>query len=46
MATRKREEKTAIVHFNIGSLKTSNTLYDKLNENKVLMTLQVENHPK
>jgi len=41
--TRKREERTAIVHFNAGSFKTTKTLYEKLKEKKVLVTLQSEN---
>ena len=40
---KKREERTAIVHFNIGSLEATKTLYEKLSENKVLVTLQGEN---
>ena len=41
--TRKREERTAIVHFSNGSFKTTKTLYEKLKEKKVLVTLQSEN---
>lgn len=40
---RKREERTAIVLFNTGSFKTTKTLYEKLKEKKVLVTLQSEN---
>jgi selenocysteine lyase/cysteine desulfurase len=38
-----REDRTAIVHFTMGSFETSKTLYEKLIENKVLVTLQGEN---
>lgn len=41
--TRKREERTAIVHFNTGSIDTTQELYDKLRAHKVLVTLQGEN---
>ena len=40
---RKRNERTAIVHFNTNSIKTTKVLYEKLKENKVLVTLQNEN---
>ncbi len=38
-----REDRTAIVHFTTGSFETAKTLFEKLNENKVLVTLQGEN---
>jgi selenocysteine lyase/cysteine desulfurase len=41
--TRKREERTAIVHFNTGSFDTTRALYEKLKNQKVLLTLQAEN---
>lgn len=41
--TRKREERTAIVHFTTGSLDATKKLFEKLEENKVLVTLQREN---
>jgi len=41
--TRKRAERTAIVHFNTGSFDSTKVLYEKLREHKVLVTLQVEN---
>ncbi|MEE9363808.1 MAG: aminotransferase class V-fold PLP-dependent enzyme [Cellulophaga sp.] len=41
--TRKREERTAIVHFNTGSFHTTKILYEKLKKEKVLVTLQAEN---
>lgn len=41
--TRKREERTAIVHFNTGNSETTKMLYEKLTANKVLVTLQGEN---
>jgi len=41
--TRKQEERTAIVHFNAGSFDTTKALYEKLREQKVLVTLQAEN---
>ncbi|MEO6135007.1 MAG: aminotransferase class V-fold PLP-dependent enzyme [Ginsengibacter sp.] len=41
--TKKREEKTAIVHFNTGVFDTTKALHKKLTDNKVLTTLQVEN---
>ncbi|TLP81272.1 aminotransferase class V-fold PLP-dependent enzyme [Maribacter sp. ACAM166] len=40
---KKREERTAIVHFNMGSFKTTKALYENLKENKILVTLQGEN---
>lgn len=40
--TKKREERTAIVHFNTGSLKTTKALYEKLKNVGVLVTLQGE----
>ena len=40
---RTRDERTAIVHFNTGHLLTTKTLYEKLKEKKVLVTLQNEN---
>jgi selenocysteine lyase/cysteine desulfurase len=41
--TRKREERTAIVHFNTGSFDTTKALYEKLKAHNVLLTLQAEN---
>ncbi|MFK8163791.1 MAG: aminotransferase class V-fold PLP-dependent enzyme [Lewinella sp.] len=41
--TRKRVERTAIVHFNTGGLDTTKALYEKLKAEKVLVTLQGEN---
>lgn len=41
--TRKKEERTAIVHFNTGSFDTTKMLYDKLKDHKVLVTLQEKN---
>ncbi len=41
--TRTREERTAIVHFNTGSFETTKALYEKLTNNKVLLTLQNTN---
>lgn len=41
--TRKREERTAIVHFNTGSFETTKALYETLTNNKVLVTLQNTN---
>lgn len=41
--TRKREERTAIVHFNAGSFETTKALYKKLIAERVLVTLQAEN---
>jgi selenocysteine lyase/cysteine desulfurase len=41
--TRKREERTAIVHFNTDSLDTTKALYKKLEDENVLVTLQAEN---
>ncbi len=38
-----REERTAIVHFNTGSLEATKALYQKLTAEKVLVTLQAEN---
>ena len=40
---RKRDERTAIVHFNTGNFITTKALYEKLKERKVLVTLQNEN---
>jgi len=40
---RKREERTAIIHFNSGSFETTKNLYIKLKENRILVTLQGEN---
>ncbi len=40
---KEREERTAIVHFNAGSLDATKNLYQKLTEAKVLTTLQGEN---
>ncbi len=40
---KKREERTAIVHFNAGSLEVTKTLFQKLSDKKVLVTLQNEN---
>lgn len=40
---RNREERTAIVHFNTGSLEDTKTLYKKLRDYKVIVTLQGEN---
>ena len=40
---RKREERTAIVHFNTGSFDTTKALYDKLKKQHVLVTLQGKN---
>jgi selenocysteine lyase/cysteine desulfurase len=42
-STRKRTERTAIVHFNTGSFDTTKALYEKLKQHKVLVTLQGEN---
>lgn len=41
--TRKREERTAIVHFTTESLDATKALYEKLKAHKVLVTLQGEN---
>ena len=41
--TKKREERTAIVHFNVGSFENTKKLYQKLTEERVLVTLQAEN---
>lgn len=41
--TKKREERTAIVHFNTGSFEATKTLYKKLTDERVLVTLQGEN---
>lgn len=41
--TKNREERTAIVHFNAGSLEKTKRLYDKLTDNKILVTLQGSN---
>lgn len=41
--TRRRVERTAIVHFNTGAFETTKALYEKLKENNVLVTLQAEN---
>ncbi|MFT5761848.1 MAG: cysteine desulfurase/selenocysteine lyase [Polaribacter sp.] len=41
--TKKREERSAIVHFNTGSFETTKALFEKLKKNKVLVTLQGEN---
>ncbi len=41
--TKKREERTAIVHFNAGSLEATKQLYQRLKEENVLLTLQAEN---
>ena len=40
---KKREERTAIIHFNTGSLETTKMLYKKLKDHKVIVTLQGEN---
>jgi selenocysteine lyase/cysteine desulfurase len=40
---KKREERTAIVHFNTGSFETTKKLYQKLMDERVLVTLQGEN---
>jgi selenocysteine lyase/cysteine desulfurase len=40
---RNREERTAIVHFNTGSLDTTKSLYEALKRENVLVTLQAEN---
>jgi len=41
--TRKREERTAIIHFNTGSFNTTKLLYDTLKSHKILVTLQAKN---
>lgn len=41
--TKKREERTAIVHFNTGSFETTKTLYQKFIDERVLVTLQAKN---
>ena len=41
--TKKREERSAIVHFNSGSFETTKALYEKLTNKSVLVTLQGEN---
>lgn len=41
--TKKREERTAIVHFNTGVFETTKTLYKQLTNERVLVTLQGEN---
>lgn len=41
--TKKREERTAIVLFNTGSFETTNALYEKLTNEKVVVTLQAKN---
>lgn len=41
--TKKREERTAIVHFNTGSLETTKALYITLTNKKILVTLQGSN---
>lgn len=41
--TKRREERTAIVHFNTGSFETTKKLYQRLTDEKVLVTLQAEN---
>lgn len=41
--TKNREERTAIVHFNAGSLEATQKLYQKLLDNKIVTTLQAEN---
>jgi cysteine desulfurase/selenocysteine lyase len=38
-----REERTAIIHFNSGSLETTKTLYKKLIDKNILVTLQGKN---
>lgn len=40
---KRREERTAIVHFNTGSFETTKTLYEKLADKKILLTLQDTN---
>ena len=41
--TKKRKERTAIVHFNTGSLETTKSLYAKLLDNKIIVSLQTNN---
>jgi cysteine desulfurase/selenocysteine lyase len=41
--TKNRKERSAIVHFNTGSVETTKKLYDNLTAEKVLVTLQGEN---
>lgn len=41
--TKNREERTAILHFNTGSLETTKALYQKLYQKKVIVTRQFEN---
>ncbi|MEO6903907.1 MAG: aminotransferase class V-fold PLP-dependent enzyme [Bacteroidia bacterium] len=41
--TKKREERTAIVHFNTGSLETTKALFEELTNKKILLTLQGNN---
>lgn len=41
--TRRREERTAIVHFTTGSIDATKLLYEKLKGQNVLVTLQAEN---
>lgn len=41
--TKKREERSSIVHFNTGSFETTKALFEKLKSNKVLVTLQGKN---
>ncbi|QCX37974.1 aminotransferase class V-fold PLP-dependent enzyme [Aureibaculum algae] len=41
--TKKRNERTAIVHFNTGSLETTKILFEKLKKENVLVTLQANN---
>lgn len=40
---KKREERSAIVHFNAGSVEATKKLYQKLTEHQVLVTLQGKN---
>ncbi|MEL7219928.1 MAG: aminotransferase class V-fold PLP-dependent enzyme [Bacteroidota bacterium] len=41
--TRERTERTAIVHFNTGSVEKTRELYEQLRSHNVLLTLQAEN---
>jgi len=41
--TKKREERTAILHFTTASIETTKALYEKLTDNRVLVTLQGKN---
>jgi len=41
--TKKREERTSIVHFNAGSLEKTKALYIKLKENDIQVSLQASN---